>query len=437
MIPSRMIAAIFALYAGLAVLLLALQMPPFMNPDENAHAKRADQIAHFGLVAHGHDRNVDGGVPAGFARTQPLVGRQEAKISRGMYAPLGWGTLGPLDAPNTAIYPPVFYLPAATAIWVARHLGWTVLPAMTLARMATGLASVALGTCAVALAGNATVFIFAVLLLPMSLAQMAAISQDGPMIACAALSAALCIRLRDPIAAEWRGKLAALCLCLAAIAMARPPYAAFALLPLATRAPSPARLAGTVFSLAAAAAWWWMAATRAGVDLGHFHGNDSAAQLLGLLTAPWRIPVLAWHTLALHGCEYVIGFVGMLGWLDVALPLAYVKSALLVLGISILAAWLSGAGKAAPARLVVLSCAVACAAIFAIQYLTWTAVGANAVEGVQGRYFLVPALLAGIVLARPNRVASRLATALTCLVLLFPMFSIAMTIHRITLRYYF
>jgi uncharacterized membrane protein len=442
MIPPRMLAALFAVYAGVAVVLLAYRMPPFMNPDEGAHAVRADQISHFGLIAHGGAHGspalIDTGIDTAYARFAVLVTHPEAGVAPTMYAPIGWGGRKQRGAPNTAIYPPLFYLPAAVALWVGRHTGWSVLPSIILARLATGFAAITLGTCAIALAGAGAVWLFALLLLPMCLAQMAAVSQDGPMLATAALATALWLRLQDGSRPAWHGDLAFLCVSLAAIGMARPPFAAFAILPLAaSRPPRPARICAVVFILVCAALWWWVAATDSGVDINHFHANDSGAQMRALLFHPWRIVTVPWVTLAENGKIYAVQFIGWLGWMDVALPTAYVKAAYVSLTLAAASAWLGGTGKPSHARLLLLSIAAGIAGVFFIQYLTWTAVGADAVDGVQGRYFLVPALVAGGLLARPSVSTSRLAAWLALPVMAFPIISIAITLHRITLRYYF
>ena len=50
MITPRLLAALWAVGA-LAVLLLAVLMPPYQNADEPAHLTRADQVSHSGWVA--------------------------------------------------------------------------------------------------------------------------------------------------------------------------------------------------------------------------------------------------------------------------------------------------------------------------------------------------------------------------------------------------
>jgi uncharacterized membrane protein len=110
-----------------------------------------------------------------------------------------------------------------------------------------------------------------------------------------------------------------------------------------------------------------------------------------------------------------------------------------MLGLAFAGCIAAGRGVA-PARAVVIALAAAAAAtlaIFAAQYLTWTPVGATRIEGVQGRYFLPVALIAGAALARRSAREPAIARAMAWPVLLFPVATIVITLHRVVLRYYF
>src|SRR6185312_16010933 len=72
--------------------------------------------------------------------------------------------------------------------------------------------------------------------------------------------------------------------------------------------------------------------------------------------------------------------------------------------------------------------------IFLVQYLTWTAVGDPAVDGVQGRYFLpVALLLAGLGTTMRGGAFDRAAVGLA---LLYPVLSIGLAMRAIVIRYY-
>ncbi len=439
MITPRFLAALYALYGMLAVLLLAVLMPPYQNADEPAHLVRADQISHGGWLARGEPDApalIDAGILAGVLQFGPLFNHVQPHTSRDLYGPVGWGTRVRAAYPTSAVYPPGFYLPAAAALAVGRRNHLTVLPAIELARAAGGLAAVAVGALAIALAGPAGVWLFAVLTLPMALAQAAAVGQDGLMIAVSGLAAACLVRLQQP-SAPHRGLLfATLCVALILVGQARPPYVALAALPLAAGVRRSWRVAGCVAVLAGILAWCVVSLHASGIDVGHFNGADAHAQAMGLLRAPWRLPVLLADTLAACGETYREQFIGVLGWLDVHMPVAYRTAAGVALVWAAACSLLGGRVWLGWRR--ALLCAgvllAAMTGVFIMQYLTWSKPGAALVDGVQGRYFLPAAMLAGVLLARraPGRIG-----LIAWPVLLFPVATIVVMMHRITLRYYF
>ena len=442
MMPTGWIAAVFALFGTLSMLLLATIMPPFQNPDEGAHFARADQVGHLGLMSRcgaAAPALIDSGALEGGTRFMKLA-FTKLHVTRDLYAPLAWGHRVAACMPNTSIYPPTFYSPAAIAIDVGRSAGLTVLPTLEMARAATGLASVAIAAVAIALAGPAAIWIFAVLTLPMSLAQTAAVSQDGPMFACAALAAALTVRLQDLSLRRRHWFLAVLCGAIALIGMARPPYAVFAVLPLLMPGfPGWLRALAATLILVPVAAWASIGVRATGIDLAHFGaGTDAGAQAMFLLRAPWRVLTVAYETLATYGTDYLEGFIGKLGWLDVSLPGWYVWIGWGAVILAGAASWTGSAGKQASYSrgLIAASVLAACIAMFVIQFFTWTRVGNPVVDGIQGRYFIVPALIAVAALATARPSGSRLAAALSWPVLLFPIVSIVVTLHSILLRYY-
>jgi hypothetical protein len=444
MLRPRNIALLYALFASLAVLLLASTMPPLQNADEGSHTLRADQISHFSVLPHKSANGVTGGtINSGLVTlgnsVRPLMFHRDHKVTRDMYVALPWGPPAFAEFSNTVIYPPFFYLPAAAAMVLARLAAIPLPHALVMVRVATGMTTVALCTLAIALSGNAAIWLFAILLLPMSMALTAGVTQDGPMLASVALGVALSLHLRAPQAGRRLTAFCALCLLLALVGMARPPYAAFALVIFSARVPLAWRLAG--FGTVLACVVGWDAANAAFVVLPRPPDGvvDPGLQLqylsqhlghwLSLLTTTWNQ----------RGDFATLGFIGYLGWLDVDLPKFYHGLAWFGLALAGLASWRAGTGRIPrfDASLAVAAAFGACAGVELIQYLTWTVVGAPVIEGIQGRYFLAPALLLGLLLARPAAPSSRSAIWLAVPVLAFPVISIAVTMHALLVRYYF
>ena len=414
-------------------------MPPLQNADEAAHAFRADQVSHLGLLGIPvPDGEFGGAADSGLAQlasqTAPLQSASNRVVTREAFRPLPWGSPVPIGYPNTAINPPFFYLPASLAAALARSLGVSLPNGLVLMRLATGLATIAIGAAAIALAGNAALWVYAVLLLPMSMSVSAAVAQDGPMLACTAMAAALLLYLQRPDAAWPRPAFAGLCVLVAAVAMSRTPYLPFAALVVAAPVKPAWRVAALSCVVVVVLAWAWRGAQYFPLPPRPDGVVRPAAQLRLLASHPWRLPLLAVHTAAANGVLISRSFIGQLGWLDIGLPRAYRDAAWACLG---LALWtcLRGAAKAcSPGVLACTLVAVAgsIAAVCLAQYVTWTVVGSPVVEGIQGRYFLPPALLLGTL----GGAQARASPWLTAPVLLFPLASIAVSVHAVILRYY-
>ncbi|UGV25861.1 DUF2142 domain-containing protein [Rhodopseudomonas boonkerdii] len=83
------------------------------------------------------------------------------------------------------------YLPAVVGIWLGKSSGLSVVRTLYLARLLTGIATTLIGAIAIAVAIRSALWLFCVLLLPMTLSQMNAVTQDGMIFAMAALGVAM------------------------------------------------------------------------------------------------------------------------------------------------------------------------------------------------------------------------------------------------------
>jgi uncharacterized membrane protein len=452
------LAVLFLLYGLIAAAVLSRLLPPFQNPDEPAHYLRAAQIADGRLLADRQTRTdaagavqtIGGGLSdpailAAEARFDPLIGTPAARDNAARWRPpVTWSKRHRefLGFPNTAMYPPQFYLPAAAGVAIGRRAHLSVARSLEVSRLLTGVCAAALGAVAVACAGAAAVWLFAVLCLPMSLSLMASAAQDGLMLTASALAGCLFIRLARTAPAHPARGVALLGLALGSIAMARPPYILLALLPLALEElPWRLRLLGAAIAAGLGAAWSLVVLATSMTDVGGFVGADPAAQAAWLLRQPWQFAAILTETLLIWWKSLVVSFVGQLGWLTVALPPAYHAAALGVLALAALATALGGGGGRLRPRgrlLVLVALLAASVAMFAIQYLTWTPPHHPWVAGVQGRYFLPLALAGiGVLPGLPRHWRSdRLRAILIGVVAVFPVVTLAVTVQAVVERYY-
>jgi uncharacterized membrane protein len=131
--------------------------------------------------------------------------------------------------------------------------------------------------------------------------------------------------------------------------------------------------------------------------------------------------------------------VGVLGWLDSGFP-GHVYHRVFLLLFALLAVSIPPADwrRTGFARALLVSCAVASfMLVFFAMLVTWNPDSATLIEGVQGRYFLLPAMMlayalsAGAKSERPRRQAA--GAALLLVLLLFSSFE---TIRLLLHRYY-
>ncbi len=449
----RSLAAQFWYQASIAVLILAILVPPFECSDEFNHFERADQISAGGLVAtrYGGPRTSGGTVDAGINRVDAIIGvvrfHPERKVTRPMidaaYA-VQWGESLPTTFANTANYAPFLYVPAALGVRIGLALRLSVARTLIVSRILNGLACVSMAAAAVALAGEAAFFLFAALSLPMALFQFQAVSQDGPMISLAALAMALVSRISGAGRAARRWWLAGLTVCLALLALGRPTYAPFALVPfLLPRLSWRDRACCALCVIVPVAAWMLLTSRVTFFNAEDFRGVDAARQLAGLM----RHPGLAW-TLAesvvtgpqgMEGQSFYRETVGILGWLDVTLPGWFYVLAGAVLASAIIVILAREKPVVPPLSQAgfFLAGAGALSLVFVLEYLSWTPVGLAFVQGVQGRYFLpiimfLPAMLPSL----RNAAFARLCGPLRLALLGFPAVSVAVTVSSVVRRYY-
>jgi uncharacterized membrane protein len=457
LVTARWLAAVFVLYGLTATALLAVTMPPFQVADEQNHFLRAAQIADGTLIGtraleigtDGAPQTTAGGpvdpaIKQAFAAFDPIRWHPDVRAKRSDWATdVHWSNARAFaDFPNTALYPPFFYLPSVIGIWAGRKAELSVVQTLTVARLLTGLTAVALGAVAIVIAGGGGAWIFAVLTLPMSLSLMASTSQDALLLACSAMAGALLARAsRQPNMQEGK-VLALLSMLLSLIAMMRPPYVALAVLPLGlTKVAWRWRIAAAVVIIACAATWFLIVAANTWTNIFAVQWkSDAPAQLARLRGDPIFAVHVTVATLQQYWRDYFKTFVGVLGWLDTPLPSGYYTAAGPMLFIAAAATSLGLTGKRIRILSVLLvptGLLLSAAGVLAMIYVLGNAPGSQTAGGVQGRYFL-PLALAGTAMlpALGNSPAARLHKPLVVLVAAFPIVSLAVVMQAILLRYY-
>lgn len=418
------------LYVALALvwgLTLALLVPPYQTPDEPAHYYRAWSVSGLTLVT-GPGQTVS--VPQNVESLQARLGSavfdwNESDYSRDRARAILWEPIAENDVEvrtpaSTALA--LGYVPQALGIDVARLLGHSPLLAIYLGRVANLLVCVALVFLALRLVPFGKPLLAVVALLPAAVAQMASLSPDGLAIAGAFLFTGLVLRLAqlERVRAADVGVLAAVG---ALLLNVKPSYGVlvllvFMLLPrqfggVRRYVASTGAVVGITALVAAALVVLTPSAPAEIVRERALRGVDQAAQLEFVLAHPYAFTKVLYHTFEAFALPLTRQAYGVLGWLQVGLPI----TGMFLMGLVILLF----VGRAEPARptrwqRVVL---LGAAAIFAVTvslalYVGYTPLASGVVEGLQGRYFLpaiAPALLAVVGVRLTSRRAVMLVLA--------------------------
>ena len=420
LLDPRKIAILYFVLATTATLIMTAILPPFAAPDEYAQFFRATSISDGQIVpALGPARLIGGATDPAALELFQILGPdagQAAPTSTDKIAAiraLRWeGSPIFVPFPNTGQYGPAFYLPHALGLFVGRSLGLSLLHSYDLARVLGALISVAVAALAIARAGRGACAAAIVLSTPIFLFLASSITQDGPMIAVAALFAACAMRSRGA-ATPGPGRIA--WLCVLALGMGRPPYALLAVLLLRGRGGrSWARWLGEADGPAApllvcGLVLAWLAAVGAPQQANFANVPDvaPAAQLERLRRHPAAVLSIVQGTVARDDYARMTDeSVGMLGTLNIRLPdqdYDYGSYAL-VLAAATCLLLLPAPGLLFNAATALIF-ALIIGGIYAALYLTWTPLGSTFVNGAQGRYFAP--LLAGAPLLLPSLVPAR------------------------------
>lgn len=445
------------LFAALALVfgvLYAVVLPPFQTPDEHTHFFRAYDMSEGHLVATTDlalpdqlrqlarlfPPRVELGrriTPAELIALASTPSREQPKVFIG-YSPL-------------SLYPFLPYLPAATAIRLARWFHAPTIDLVYLGRVANLGVYLVIACLAVYLIPDFKLLLCGLALMPMTLHQAASFSADSITIAIAFLFCAYVLRLacKDgpiPRSQQWRlaAIVAAVCLCKFIVYL----LILLFLIPKTKfrSALAWARAVALQFAVAGSVISAWQFFNRQ--NMARFEADLSA---MGIAPSEnlhyiFREPILfaaaLARTMEFDVYRLVREFVGVLGWLNVPLP---AWMALLYIG-SLLAAALFASGRSVlltkRGRVVL---ALAGAAGFGATFLsafagltktfleTGISRGAGVVPGLQGRYFIPFALPLFLAISNRFRVHAGLAIPA---VLGFAAITNAVALNRVVTTYY-
>jgi uncharacterized membrane protein len=466
---AKLSVALFLLFGVPTTLLLALLVPPGEVADEPAHLSRAASLLRGELFAkpvpvivEGKPTRIGGVIcnsalieadvsfPGVIWPNRKLMTRQNLERLQAIH----WAKAASLrPVPNTAVYFPIFYIPAAAAVGIAKDLHLSPYDAVLWARVANALCFLLMGGLALLVARYGRTLLFAALVLPMTVSLAASCSQDGLLIATLVLAIAVLTRANTIGSRSYvlGGVLLAL------VIAARIPYfpfAAFLFLPLlgnkqkrqprsfvtALRACLLVILPGILWAVINGVLFPGPIVSRAPYHGGPlwpgdpsrvFTTPDTGAHLQVLIHHPQLVVLLPLRDLQRYFADFVVwdSFIGRFGWMDVGLPRLMYTLWWIAIAAAILRDLLVDNDRVRPSWraviLGVLAIAASFVALCGALYLGWTNVGDYYVENIQGRY-MIPMLASVAVFLPAVRLRNSKSLAAILAVPVFVMAAVGM-----------
>jgi uncharacterized membrane protein len=412
-LPTERFLLAWLIVGILAVLSMVFVTPPFQTPDEAQHFFRAYQVSEGTALAEVHDGMSGGRLPASLQTfATHFLG---PSLLHAVYRPVRPTplalTLGPPDQPldvsrrefinfsGLAFYSPLPYAGSAVGMAVARLAGLGTRSIFYMGRAANGLLALAILYFALRLFPFGRELIAFVALMPMPIFLYGSCSPDALILSTAFLFIALVLNrmagdtwsIPDYVVAI----LSATTFC--TIKPVYTPILMFGFLGILYTTKRALVLKQQVVVLVVcmiATVVWLRLSSQAMVSVRS--DINVPAQMAYIVNTPFHYLQIVVGTIWAHHFYYM-QFVGRFGWLTITLPLI----AYMLPGVALIATWGSEQRAHAyrPKIFVWFSFAIIAMStllLFTALYLTWTPVGAAAIEGIQGRYFLPLAPLAAL-----------------------------------------
>lgn len=464
--------------------ILVLVTPPFQVPDEYQHFYRAYQLSEGQVLADYHVGECSGytrdrqDIPCsgGYLPNSLLVtvrevsppnlrGSAEIKQNPQDILALLDLPLQPSDRTfirfqGAALYSPIPYIPQIIGLGMGRILGVSPLIMFYLGRFFNLLAWLGLGYLAIGRTPFLSWLFALLLLMPMSLFQAASLSADAVTNGLVFLLTATFLQYsfaKTTINNRDLWFIGLLCLGLPLVKPAYIPLIFLFLLIPASKIngndpPTDSQeypnhsqpfpffskyivVGSSIFLTSVLTMFVW--SSIAGGDYGKIYPEILPKQQLLFV---WQHPIeylgIWFHTLQEFGGKYFVQFIGQLGWLDTPLPLGVVVSYWLVLFVVAIAS--NDDSKIAIAWwqkfILGLVGLASSGLIFTLIYAAGSPVGANIIQGVQGRYFI--AIAPTVFLLLYNRNIRFPIKYFSTAIVFYLLFVQSITLTTLVYRYY-
>lgn len=389
---------IFLCAAIFAFMMISFATPPMQSPDEGAHFKRAALLTQ-GVIVMGHEDGLRSGghISVGldnFIRDANGIGNGDASSVEGMLNKYRWEDETRYSiAYNTAYNFPLVYLPQAVSLFIGEALNFRITDTYYLARVITFACSMLILAAAWSIYRFPTPVI-ALLILPMAMFQIASPVLDSITISLTVLM--MCIFCQSRIKEISTGLFFTLAACCFLVSTSKANMLPVCALPFFTRVNIRAAYKYLIAGLPLIMSILWIIIALSNTnDAGVHHPGYSQGDVMKYyIKHPVETLIIVFNTItnATLIDFYYRSFIGVLGPLDVFLSDNHYKllSLLFVAAIA-LAILTTRQGGIIYSALVISICSIGL--IFCALLVQWTEFPAVKINGIQGRYFICPAII--------------------------------------------
>lgn len=403
--------------ANIFIILLILVMslfvttiiPPFQSPDEFDHVKRAYALSQ-GRVQMitppemSTGTNIDEGLISFIAIYEKIPFKYENKVSSEDISKvklLAWSGSEKFSvAPGVNFYLPIIYFPHAIGLSLGQSLDLTVDKSYFLARYFS-IATIFLILLVSARIYKINYLAFGLLLLPMTIFQFSSASMDGMATALSILVLSIFMKLSSELNQEKTadGYFYVMITCMAIVVMCRFNLLPLLLLPLylSYRYKSVKHFLITVVAFLLIVSWLIHGLSTT-VDNRVIRDYSTSSLIVKYISSPVELFNVLFNTLT--NKEILVFYwesaLGILGWLDHRIS----ANAFFVLSVAIIIALIFSIKIEQVKQtfylrtLLLLVSFSSMFLVFLILLVTWNAYPTETIQGVQGRYFLIPLLIA-------------------------------------------
>lgn len=431
------------LSAILVFIAISSVTPPFMSPDEPHHFSRAYLLTN-GVVVLDHKEGMKSGGYIDNSLNESLLTFNNGhvqKVTSEMMTNISsrkWGDERTYkEIPNTAFYFPAVYVTQSIGIFIGKVFNLSILETYHLSRITTFLACVLIIFYANSIY-RIPYLALAIMLMPMMLFQFTATSIDGITTALSVLM--MCLFTKSILLKQIdRNHLIIISAITFVLVSSRANLIPVLLLPFiaAYYSHSKYRMISPIIASILSLAWIGLTISTT-IDGGVNHPGISQGQVLAhYITHPAEVLRIIYSTISDYSrvSSYFISLVGRLGWLDILLPFyVYVSAAVAIVALIAMSfSYLKIKENLVLSSSIFIVSLGSVTLIFCALLVQYSNFPADVIIGIQGRYFVIPIVIASFLLMNECKIRNLASGAMVAFLFVASMYEM---IPAIINRYY-